>query len=69
MTVDQLIRELQRWPAHTVVRAHNGLIEGDDEGGYFRYTPDETSAQEVTEVKYRGCDVVLVADGMCHGGA
>ena len=65
MNVEQLISELQKLPAHSVVRGHNTLIHYSDEAGEIDIRPEAIEAQEVTRAVWRGRDVVLECDGNC----
>jgi hypothetical protein len=63
MIIAQLIAELKKLPLHTMVRGYNTLIHYSDEGGEIDIRPDAIEAQSVTNVVWRGVDVVLECGG------
>lgn len=65
MNVQQVIEELQKLPQHLPVRGFNTLIHFADESGETEITPCDSEAQEVSNVQWRGHDVVLECGGMC----
>lgn len=65
MNVSQLIDELKKLPPYVPVRGYMTTVYVADEFGETEVHPVDTEAQEVTDVTWRGPDVVLECNGMC----
>ena len=64
MNAKQVIEELSKYPGFLPVRGFMTCVITGDAEGEFEITPEEAEAQEVTDVKYRGLDIVLECGGI-----
>lgn len=64
MNIGEVIEELKKYPAHLPVRGFMTCVYYSDEHGESEINPDSTEAQEVTDIQWRGKDILLACGGL-----